>query len=56
MSAERAVEIERMRRAAEEFAALHETVARICRSLPNGVSLRSLSVMAEAKQKIEKQP
>ena len=49
---DRANEIERMRAAAEEYEALRQTVARITRSLPQGVPLRSLGVLAEAKAKL----
>lgn len=54
MPVNRAAEIAELKRAHDEYIALRETVARICRALPNGVPLRTLGVLAEAKQKIER--
>lgn len=48
---DRAEEIARTRRAAEEYQELRETVIRISKAMDR-VSLRSLSLFAEAKQQI----
>lgn len=49
---DRAEEIARLRRALEEYQALRDTAVRIGKSFESGVSLRSLSIFAEAKQQI----